>query len=120
MKIERYFNILDFYQKPKIDFDLDLIDEILDKSVKNRLLSSDVEVGAFLSGGIDSGLVVAKASEYQKIKTFTVRFDGQFDESNLAKLVSLKYNTTHEIIDIKMDLKDNIEKILLNYGKPFF
>ena len=120
LKIERYFNILDFYQKPKIDFDLKVIDEILDKSVKNRLLSSDVEVGAFLSGGIDSGLVVAKASEYQKIKTFTVRFDGQFDETNLAKLVSQKYNTTHEIIDIKMDLKDNIEKILLNYGKPFF
>ena len=120
LKTYQYFNILDYYKLPKIDNPLEELDNILTKSVKNRLLSSDVEVGAFLSGGIDSGLVVAKASEYQKLKTFTVRFEGQFDESNLASLVAKKYNTTHEIIDIKMDVKNNIEKILLNYGKPFF
>ncbi len=120
LKTYQYFNILDYYQMPKIDNPLEELDNILTKSVKNRLFSSDVEVGAFLSGGIDSGLVVAKASEYQNLKTFTVRFDGQFDESNLASLVAKKYNTTHEIIDIKMDVKNNIEKILLNYGKPFF
>ena len=120
LKTSQYFDIMDFYKLPKINNPLEELDTILAKSVKNRLLSSDVEVGAFLSGGIDSGLVVAKASEYQKLKTFTVRFDGQFDESGLATLVAKRYNTKHEIIDIKMDVKDNIEKILLNYGKPFF
>jgi len=120
LKTYRYFDILDYYKLPKIKNPLEELDKILTKSVKNRLISSDVEVGAFLSGGIDSGLVVAKASEYQQLKTFTIRFDGQFDESNLASLVAKKYNTTHEIIDIKIDVKDNIEKILLNYGKPFF
>ena len=120
LKTYRYFDILDYYKLPKIKNPLEELDKILTKSVKNRLISSDVEVGAFLSGGIDSGLVVAKASEYQQLKTFTIRFDGQFDESNLASLVAKKYNTTHEIIDIKMNVLDNIENILFNYGKPFF
>jgi asparagine synthase (glutamine-hydrolysing) len=120
LKIEKYFNIYDFYTKEKINLNLEELDEILTKAVKIRLLSSDVEVGAFLSGGIDSGLVVAKASEFRKLQTFTVRFEGSFDESNLASLVAQKYNTNHQIIDIKMDLKNNIEKILTSYGKPFF
>jgi len=122
IKKAEYFNILN-YNSPKItDFNeaLNLVDESLERSVKNRLISSDVEVGAFLSGGIDSSLVVAKASQYQKLKTFTVRFEGSFDESRLASLVAKKYDTDHTIIDIKMNVKDNIEKILLNYGKPFF
>lgn len=122
LKIEKYFDILEFYNKPKlknIDETLELVDDLLLQSVKNRLFSSDVEVGVFLSGGIDSSLVVAKASEFQKIKTFTVRFEGQFDESYLAKLVSQKYDTNHTIIDVKIDF-DEIKKIILNYGKPFY
>jgi len=120
IKIEKYFDIYDVYKQKKIDLNLEYLDEILTKSVKTRLLSSDVEVGAFLSGGIDSGLVVAKASEFKKIKIFTVRFEDEYDESNLAKLVAKKYETEHIIIDIKMDLKNHIEKILTSYGKPFF
>jgi asparagine synthase (glutamine-hydrolysing) len=123
IKEKEYFDLLSLYKKPKItNFNeaINLVEESLEKSVKNRLISSDVEVGAFLSGGIDSGLIVAKASEFQNLKTFTVRFESGFDESNLAQLVANKYNTKHTIIDIKMNLKDNIEKIILNYGKPFF
>ncbi len=123
LKIEKYFDIFDFYQKEKIkDFNeaLHLTDENLTKSVKDRLFSSDVEVGAFLSGGIDSSLIVAKTSEFTKLKTFTVRFEGQFDESHLAALVAKKYDTNHTVIDIKLELKENIIKILNNYGKPFF
>ena len=120
LKIYRYFDILNYYKLPKLQNPIAELDNILTKSVQNRLISSDVEVGAFLSGGIDSGLIVAKASEYQKLKTFTVRFDGQFDESKLATLVAKRYDTNHTIIDIKIDIKDNIEKIILNYGKPFF
>jgi len=120
MKIEKYFDIYNFYKQKKIDLDVEYLDEILTKSVKTRLLSSDVEVGAFLSGGIDSGLVVAKASEFKKIKTFTVKFEDEYDESNLAKLVAKKYETEHIVIDIKMDVKNYIEKILISYGKPFF
>jgi len=119
----KYFDILDYYKKDKItDFNeaKNQLDMILDKSVKDRLLSSDLEVGAFLSGGIDSGLIVAIASKYvDNLKTFTVKFDGTFNESHLAKLTAQKYNTKHYELNISINLKDDIEKILLNYGEPF-
>jgi len=123
LKKEKYFDILDFYKKDKID-DFEnaksQLDDILHKSVKDRLLSSELEVGAFLSGGIDSSLIVAVASQYvDSLKTFTVKFDGAFDESHLAKLTAKKYNTAHYELTINMNLKDDIEKILLNYGEPF-
>jgi len=123
IKQEKYFDILDFYKQDKItDFIIakQQLDAILHKSVKDRLLSSDLEVGAFLSGGIDSSLIVAVASQYtQNLKTFTVKFDGAFNESHLAKLTAQKYNTKHHELNIGMNLKDDIEKILLNYGEPF-
>lgn len=118
----QYFDIKNYYKPLELNFEesLQQIDKLLHKSIKDRLESSDLEVGAFLSGGIDSSLVVAIASEYkQKLKTFTVKFDGAYDESYLAKLTAQKYNTDHTELTISMDLKNDIEKILLNYGQPF-
>ena len=125
LKIQKYrfFNILEHYKNKKItDFTsaIELVDQKLHISVKDRLLSSDLEVGAFLSGGIDSSLIVATASQYvKKLKTFTVKLDGAYDESNLAKLVANKYDTDHTEITVSMNLKEDIEKILINYGEPF-
>ncbi len=97
-------------------------DEFLHQAVKRRLESSDLEVGSFLSGGIDSGIVVAIAKQYQpNLKTFTVSFDGEYDEAPLAKLVAEKYQTHHTEIRISFDnLKNDVEKILCNYGEPFY
>ena len=119
-----YFNIEDYYYKQNKNISLNeavqKLDSALDISVRDRLLSSDLEVGAFLSGGIDSSLVVAKASKYcDKLKTFTVCFTDGYDESHLAKLTADKYKTEHHEIHISMNLKDDIEKILFAYGKPF-
>jgi len=125
IKKEIYFDLLDIYKKDKLDLSIkdtiDLVEKALNQSIKNRLISSDIEVGAFLSGGIDSSLIVALASKMgYKLRTFTVRFENSsFDESPLANLVAKKYNTNHHLINIKMNLKDDIEKILLNYGEPF-
>jgi len=124
MKEFKYFDIYEVYKEEKIKDEKEaifLIDKALNKSVKNRIISTDVGFGAFLSGGIDSGLVVAKASEFQKINTYTVKFEDSFDESSLAKLVSQKYNTNHTEIEINTkNLKDEIVDIILGYGKPFF
>lgn len=123
MKKSRYFDLLPLYQKEKIEsFDASLfaVEEALNQSVKSRLISSDLEVGAFLSGGIDSSLIVALASQHQnRLKTFTVRSQGGYDESKLAKLTAEKYGTEHHELAISLNLKEDIETILKAYGEPF-
>jgi asparagine synthase (glutamine-hydrolysing) len=71
--------------------------ELLTASIERRMIS-DVPLGAFLSGGIDSSAVVALMSEVstQKVDTFTVAFhEEKFDESYFADIVSKKFNTHH-------------------------
>ncbi len=125
IKLTKWWNIHDFYnRKSTDDFQTasEKIDSILHQAVKNRVESSDLEVGSFLSGGIDSGLVTAIAKQYNSsLKTFTVSFDSEYDEAPLAKLVAEKYNTDHYEIKISFDnLVNDVEKILSNYGEPFF
>ena len=124
-KISRWWDIHPFYQQPSPDnFETakQKIDDILHNAIKNRVESSDLEVGSFLSGGIDSGLVTAIAKQYNStLKTFTVSFEGEYDEAPLAKLVADKYKTEHYEIKISFDnLVNDVEKILANYGEPFY
>jgi len=81
-------------------------------AVQRRVESSDLEVGAFLSGGIDSGLVVAAAHKVNpKLKTFTVAMPGAYNEAPLAKLVANRFNTDHTEINIDFkDLNHDFEK----------
>ncbi len=119
----KYFEILDYYKKPKLPSDdnvSDTLDSILHRSIKDRLVSSDLEVGAFLSGGIDSSLIVAIASQYvNQLKTFSVKFEGSYDESPLARQTAQRYKTDHYEIPLKMDLANDVEGILARYGEPF-
>jgi asparagine synthase (glutamine-hydrolysing) len=122
---EQWWTINDFYRttnNDSLETALEKVDGFLHTSVKRRVESSDLEVGSFLSGGIDSGLVTAIASEYNKsIKTFTISFEGEYDEAPLAKLVADKYQTNHTEIKISFDdLQHDLEKIISNYGEPFF
>jgi asparagine synthase (glutamine-hydrolysing) len=125
LRLEKWWDIHDFYnQKSTDDFQTasQKIDQILHKAVKNRVESSDLEVGSFLSGGIDSGIVTAIAKQYNSsLKTFTVSFDAEYDEAPLAKLVADRYSTDHYEIKISFNnLVNDVEKILSNYGEPFF
>jgi asparagine synthase (glutamine-hydrolysing) len=125
IKLAKWWNIHDFYNRKSTD-DFHTasykIDSILHQAVKNRVESSDLEVGSFLSGGIDSGIVTAIAKQYNSsLKTFTVSFDAEYDEAPLAKLVAERYKTDHYEIKISFDnLVNDVEKILSNYGEPFF
>ena len=121
----KWWNVHDFYLQQNADsFDtaLEKVNDLLTASVKRRMDSSDLEVGCFLSGGIDSGLVTSIASQYSaKIKTLTVSFDGEYDEAPLAKLVADKYDTDHTVVGISFDqLKNDVEQIIANYGEPFY
>jgi asparagine synthase (glutamine-hydrolysing) len=122
--IKKWWDIHSFYKSPSSDsFDaaLERTDKIIHKAVRDRVESSDLEVGSFLSGGIDSGIVSAIAKQYNgSLKTFTVSFDGEYDEAPLAKLVADQYGTDHHEIRISYDhLREDVEKILSNYGEPF-
>ncbi len=73
-----------------------------DESIRLHL-RSDVPVGAFLSGGIDSGFLVARASHlHPRLRTYTLRFeDSANDESGLAAAVATRYGTDHRTFTVE-------------------
>ncbi len=92
------------------------------QSVKRRLVA-DVEVGAFLSGGIDSSLIVAVLVKELGVqpKTFTIGFsDASFDETNYADLMAETCKTHHIVKRLeKMDKEELLALILDHSGQPF-
>ncbi len=98
------------------------LNELLSKSVERRMIS-DVPLGAFLSGGIDSSIIVALASEFtDKLNTFTIGFKDQpfFDETNYASLVANKYNTNHTVFSLSnQDLYEDLFDVLEYLDEPF-
>ena len=125
VKRRQWFDMAACYQRSSAlsnEEALAQLDWKLHQAVKRRIDSSDLEVGAFLSGGIDSGLITAIASEYKtNLRTFTVRMPGAYDESALAQTVVERYRTRHETIDLSFDhIREDLVGILSNYGEPFF
>jgi asparagine synthase (glutamine-hydrolysing) len=97
------------------------IRDTLEQSVKERLLTADVPVGAFLSGGIDSSAIVALASKYQhKLKTFSITFEyPDFDESAYARDISGRFGTEHHEIKFTVeDIKKLIPELVYHYDDP--
>ncbi len=99
----------------------DLIYENLKKAVKFHMIS-DVDIGALLSGGLDSSIIVALMSlnSSRRINTFSIGFDyDQFDESPYAKIVSKLYKTNHTELKItSVDLVNNLKEITQAYDEP--
>ena len=117
-----YWNLNSIEDLPDITFKeaVDKTEEILKRSIKKRL-NSDVPLGFFLSGGIDSGLIVAIASQMERdISTYTISFDDKdFDESLFSKKVSDKYNTNHVVLKSSIDPLSSIFDVAKNYDQPF-
>lgn len=94
---------------------------LLGESVKRRLVG-DVPVAAFLSGGIDSSVVVGLIAEYCGVKptTFNISFSEEdFDESKYAEIVSRKFNTEHRKIQLSPQLMlDQLETALSALDSP--
>jgi len=92
------------------------------EAVKIRL-RSDVPVGAFLSGGLDSSSVVAIASNLSenRINTYTIGFEeAEFDERALARLVARSFGTKHtEMLVRPEDARDILRKLAWCYDEPF-
>ncbi|MCU0712910.1 MAG: asparagine synthase (glutamine-hydrolyzing) [Pirellula sp.] len=95
--------------------------ELLTDSIRLRL-RSDVPVGAFLSGGIDSSLVVAIAQSIleKPIHTFSIGFsEADFDETQYAQQVADYVGTKHERFQVNPDAIDIIDKLAYQYDEPF-
>lgn len=95
---------------------------LLEASVQRRLIS-DVPLGAFLSGGIDSSVITALASRHtSNLHTFSIGYRDEkfFDETAYARLVSNHFNTTHTVFSLtNQDLLAHVTQILDYLDEPF-
>lgn len=95
--------------------------ELLRQATRMRLMS-DVPLGAFLSGGIDSSAVVALMAEasHEPIKTFAIGFDDQsFNELGYARQVAELYDTDHHEFMVTPDALTVLPELVWAYGEPF-
>lgn len=95
---------------------------LLTAAVEKRLVA-DVPLGAFLSGGIDSTIVVGLMSRLmeQRVKTFTIGFDGaeSYDERMYARLVAHQFHTEHTEFPVRPDAVALLEELLDHHDQPF-
>ena len=93
----------------------------LEEAVRLRLIS-DVPLGAFLSGGIDSSAVVAMMSRASggAVKTFSIGFDEpEYDELRYARLVAERFGTEHHELVVRPDAAAILPKLTWHYDEPF-
>jgi asparagine synthase (glutamine-hydrolysing) len=97
------------------------IRELIAESVRLRLIS-DVPLGAFLSGGIDSSTVVAMMARQmdRPVKTFSIGFtESSFDELHYARITARHFNTEHHEFIVTPDVCKIVEEIIWHHDEPF-
>jgi asparagine synthase (glutamine-hydrolysing) len=107
------------YQEEK--YHVKRLTESLRRAVISMLVS-DVPLGAFLSGGLDSSLIVAlmKGTGREPIKTFSIGFEEKgYDELSYARMVSKCFNTDHHEYELGYDIRDLLPKIVWHLDEPF-
>jgi asparagine synthase (glutamine-hydrolysing) len=95
--------------------------DLFTEAVRIRL-RSDVPLGAFLSGGIDSSATVAVMSNIMNrpVKTFSIGFDvPEYNETNYASMVAKQYGTDHTEFTVKPDAIKILPKLVWHYNEPF-
>jgi len=106
------------------DSEAQLTDQLLELATRctKRRMISDVPLGAFLSGGIDSSGVVAMMAQNSDtpVKTCSIGFDEKrFNETEFAQIVADRYKTEHHELTVHQNVKDNLEKIVRFFDEPF-
>jgi asparagine synthase (glutamine-hydrolysing) len=89
-------------------------------AVRKRLVA-DVPLGALLSGGIDSSIVVALIAQAstEPVRTFTVGFaDARYDERAYARAVAERYGTVHEELEIAEDVTATLPRLAATFDEP--
>ncbi|MBI2827560.1 MAG: asparagine synthase (glutamine-hydrolyzing) [Planctomycetia bacterium] len=95
--------------------------DLLTDSVRSHMVS-DVPLGAFLSGGLDSSIIVALMAKHssQKVKTFHITFDEeQYSEKKYARAVAERYDTDHHELTIRPSALDVLDDLAAHFDEPF-
>ncbi|VAW87494.1 Asparagine synthetase [glutamine-hydrolyzing] AsnH [hydrothermal vent metagenome] len=122
IKIQQYWDVS--FKNISNDSEAQLTDQLLNiasRCTKKRMIS-DVPLGAFLSGGIDSSGIVAMMAKNSDtpVKTCSIGFDEkQFNETEFAQAVADQYKTEHHEFIVHQNVKDKLEEIVRYFDEPF-
>jgi asparagine synthase (glutamine-hydrolysing) len=124
-EIKQYWDV-EFKEDSPVKGENEYIDkfiELFEESVKLHLIC-DVPLGVFLSGGIDSSLVVAMMSRFSNktIETFTIGYEGKdeyFDERKYSRIVANQFETNHHEFILKPNIMEIMEDIIIHFDEPF-
>ena len=119
-------NIERYYQIPKNNLEISLSDakeeftSLLKNAVQKQLVA-DVEVGSFLSGGLDSSTIVAMVNEFKdKQTTISFGYSGEDSELKFADEIAMKYKTNHiEIYENHGNISTELLKVSPFFDEPF-
>jgi asparagine synthase (glutamine-hydrolysing) len=124
-RVERYWS-LGLNRHPNLraqpyEQQVETVRNALEESVRLQMVS-DVPLGAFLSGGLDSSLLVALMSRHTRVRTFSVGFEAegeQIDESDDAETTARFLGTNHSRVVVRgEDIRDRIARIAFDLDQP--
>jgi asparagine synthase (glutamine-hydrolysing) len=119
VRVERYWSLAPRDERLEETEWLERVRETVGAAVRRRLVA-DVPLGALLSGGIDSSIVVAEmARAGGRVRTFTVGFgDERYDERVYARAVAEWYGTEHEEIVVEPDVTELLPRLARSFDEP--
>lgn len=123
VNISRYWDLPLARPSPTTDFEeaKHLVRTTLREATRLRMIA-DVPLGAFLSGGIDSSIVVALMSGLSErpVKTFSIGFEEkEFSELHYARQVAERYGCEHTEFIVKPEMAEVLPKLAWHYGEPY-
>jgi asparagine synthase (glutamine-hydrolysing) len=119
-RVERYWQLEPEPADRSDEEWLELVRETVTTAVRRRLIA-DVPLGALLSGGIDSSIVVALMAEAssEPVRTFTIGFpDERYDERDYARAVAERYGTRHEELEVELDAQELLPRLAWTLDEP--
>jgi asparagine synthase (glutamine-hydrolysing) len=121
-RLRRYWRpVFDIREDANFEEEVEKIRALAADSVKRRMIS-DVPLGAFLSGGVDSSAVVALMArpDGPPVRTFSIGFTNEsFDERRFARMIVERYRTGHQEQVVSPDIFEMLEVLVKHYDEPF-
>ena len=120
VRIERYWDVAPTHEHLTMDDAAEQVRTVVEEAVRSRLVA-DVPLGAFLSGGIDSSIIVGLMSKLGgEVRTFTIGFgDRDYDELDYARAAAEEFHTVHTEFQVTPDAVSVLPLLARRFGEPF-